>query len=186
MVLADLVRSTLEGLILTCCDAADGTLFCVDTRADGRKMCENKDTLLVRKRESEHHIAQLYSSSVIGEKLKSSSATVCSTEADGKFLVETASISADDSMPVLSAWMTRYATWSMSRFQVERESRTALLRVLENRRIQDRIGSVTKVASELRQRAWITTRYREECEKRANSMQALSTVPRLTETRWGT
>ena len=33
------------GLILACCDAADGTLFCVDTRADGRKMCEDKDTL---------------------------------------------------------------------------------------------------------------------------------------------
>ena len=64
MDLTDLVR-----LILTCRDAADGSLFCVDTRADGRKMCESKVTLLMRTRESEHHIAQLCSSSVIGEKL---------------------------------------------------------------------------------------------------------------------
>ena len=72
--------------------------------ADGRKMCENKDVLLVRMRESEHHIAKLCSSSVIGEKLKSSSATVCPTEADSEYLVEkTASIFAEtlegDSMP---------------------------------------------------------------------------------------
>ena len=171
--LTDPVRPTLEGLILTCCDA-DGTLFCVVTRADGRKMCENKDILLV---ESEHHIAQLCSSTVIGEKLKSSSATVCPTEADSKYLVETASVFAEylggDCMPVLSAWMARHATWSMSRFQVKSESRTALPRVLENCWIQDRIESATEVASKLRQRAWITTRYREECEKRANSMQAL-------------
>ena len=40
--LTDLVRPTLEGLTLTCYDAADGILFCVVTRADGRKMCENK------------------------------------------------------------------------------------------------------------------------------------------------
>ena len=53
------------------------------------------------------------------------------------------------------------------------ESRRALPRVLENCRIQDRIESATEVASELRQRAWITTRYREESKKRANSMQAL-------------
>ena len=39
--LRDLVRPTLGGLILTCCDVADGTLLCVDTRADGREMCEN-------------------------------------------------------------------------------------------------------------------------------------------------
>ena len=172
-----LVRPTLEGLILTCCEAADGTLFCVDTRADGRMLCENKDTLLVRMRESEHHIAQLCSSNVIGEKLKSSSATVCPTEADSEYLVETASIFAEtlggDRMHVLSAWMTRCTTWSMSRFQVKSESRTALLRVLEYCRIQDRIESATKVASELRQRTWITTRYREECEKGASSMQAL-------------
>ena len=177
MVLKDLVRSTLEGLILTCCDAADGTLFCFDTRADGRKMCGNKNTLLVRVRESEHHIAQLCSSSVIGEKLKSSSATVCPTEADSKCLVETASIFAEtlggDSMPDLSAWMTRYASWSVLRFQVKSESPTALPRVLENCRIQDRIESATKVDSELRQRAWITTTYRKECDKRTNSMQAL-------------
>ena len=82
VVLPDLVRPTLEGLILACCDAADGTLFCVDTRADDRNMCENEDTLLVCTRESKHRIAQLCSSSVIGEKLKSSSATVCPTEAD--------------------------------------------------------------------------------------------------------
>ena len=94
--LTDLVRPTLEGLILTCWDAADGTLFCVDTRADGRKMCANKNTLLVRMRESEHHIAQLCSSSVIGESLKSSLATVCLTEADSNHLVENASISLDD------------------------------------------------------------------------------------------
>ena len=86
MNLTDLVRPTLEGLILTCCNAADGTLFCVVTRADGRKMCEN----LVRMRESEHHTAKLSSSNVIGEELKSSSATVCPTEADGKYLVEIA------------------------------------------------------------------------------------------------
>ena len=113
LVLADLVRPTLKGLILTCCEVADGTLFCVDTRADGRKMCENKDTLLVRMRESEHHIAQLCSSNVIGERLKSSSATVCPTDADSTYLVETASIFAEtlgsDSMLVLSAWMTRCA-----------------------------------------------------------------------------
>ena len=42
VVLPDLVRPTLESLFLACCDAADGTLFCVDTRADGRKMCETK------------------------------------------------------------------------------------------------------------------------------------------------
>ena len=76
-------------------------------------------------------------------------------------------------MPDLSAWMTRHATWSMSRFQVRSESRTALLRVLENSRIQDRFESATESASELRQRAWIATRYREKCEKRASSMQAL-------------
>ena len=177
MDLTDLVRPTLEGLILTCCDDADGTLFYVVTRADGRKMCEHKDSLLVCTRESEHHIAQFCSSSVIGEKLKSSSATVCPTEADGKYLVETALIFAEtlggDSMLVLSAWMTRYATWSMSRSQVRSESRTALLRVLENCWIQDRIENATEVATELRQRAWIATRYREECEKRANSTQAL-------------
>ena len=177
MDLRDLVRPTLEGLILTCRDAEDGTLFCVVTRADGRKMCENMDILLVRIRESEHHIAQLCSSSVIGGKLKSSSATVCSTEADGEYLVETALIFAETlgggSMPDLSAWLTHFATWSMSRFQVNSQSRTALLRVLENCRIQDRMESATEVASDLRQRAWITTRYREECEKRANSMQAL-------------
>ena len=168
--LTGLMRPTLEGLILTCCDAVNGSLFCVDIRADGRNMCENKDILMVRMGESEHHIAQLCSSSVIGEKLKSSSATVCPTEADSKYLVETASIFAEtlggDSMSVLSAWMTRYATWSMSRFQVKSESRTALLGVLENCRIRDRIASVTAVASELRQRAWITTRYRKEREKR--------------------
>ena len=70
-------------------------------------MCENKDALLVRKRESEHHTAQLCSSNVIGEELKSSSAMVCPTEADSKYLAETASIFAeslgDDSMPDLSA-----------------------------------------------------------------------------------
>ena len=128
-------------------------------------------------RESEYHIAQLCLLSVIGEKLKSLSATVCPTEADGKYLVETASIFAEtlggDVMPDLSAWMTRHAAWSMSRFQVERHSRTALPRVLENCRIQDRIESATEVVSELRQKAWIMTRYREECEKRTNSMQAL-------------
>ena len=116
VVLPDLVRPTLESLILACCDAADGTLFCVDTRADGRKMCENKDILLLRMRESEHRIAQLRSLSVIGEKLRSSSATMCPT---------------------------------------------------------DRIESATEVVSELLQRAWITTRYRTESEKRASSMQAL-------------
>ena len=177
MVLTDLVRPTLEGSILTCCDAVDGTLFCVDTRADGRTTCENSDALLVRMRESEHHIAQVCSSNVIGEKPKSSSATVCPTEADSKYLVEIASIFAeslgDDSMPDLSARMTRCATCSMSKFQVKSESRTALPRVLENCRIQDRIESATEVASELRQRAWITTRYCKECEKRASSIQAL-------------
>ena len=157
MVLADLVRPTLEGSILACCVAADGTFFCVDTRGDGKKMFENKDILLVRTRESEHHIAQLCSSSVIGEKLKSSSATVCPTEADSKYLVETATAFAETlgsySMPILSAWMTRYATWSMSRFQVKSESRTALLRVWKNCRVHDRIESAIKVANELRQRA---------------------------------
>ena len=53
------------------------------------------------------------------------------------------------------------------------ESRTTLVRVLENHRIQDKIESATEVASELRQRAWIMTTNRKECEKRANSMQAL-------------
>ena len=61
----------------------------------------------------------------------------------------------------------------MSKFQVKSESGTALLRVLENCRIQDRIESATEVASQLRQRAWITTRKCKECEKRASSMQAL-------------
>ena len=155
MVVTDLVRPTMEGLILTCCDAADRTLFCVDTRADDRKMCENKDTLLVRMRESEQHIAQHCSSNVIGETLESSSATVCPTEADSKYLVETASIFAeslgDDSMPDLSAWMTRCATWSMSKFPgEERKPNSALPRVLENCLIQDRIESATEVASELR------------------------------------
>ena len=122
------MRPTLEGSFLACCDAADGTSFCVVTSADGRKMCEIKDSLLVRMRESEHHIAQLCSSSVIGEKLKSSSATVCSTEADSKYLVETASIFetlGGDSMPDLSAWMTRYETWSVLRFQVKSGTQTA-------------------------------------------------------------
>ena len=189
MDLRDLVRPTLEGLILTCCDAADGTLFCVDTRADGRNMYENKDTLLVRMRESEHHIAQLWSPSVIGERLKSSSATVCPTEADSKYLVETALVLAEslggDSMPDLSAWMTRCATWSMSKFQVKSESRTTLPRVLENCRIQDRIESATEVASEMRQRAWITTKYCKEV-RREQVPCRLSTMPRLTKTRWDT
>ena len=65
MDLTDLERPTLEGLILTCRDAADGSLFCVDTRADSKKKCKNKDTLLVRMKESEHHIAQLCSSGVM-------------------------------------------------------------------------------------------------------------------------
>ena len=56
---------------------------------------KNKGILLLRTRESEHHIAQFCSSSVIGEKLKSSSATVCPKEADSKYLVETASIFAE-------------------------------------------------------------------------------------------
>ena len=110
-------------------------------------------------------------------RLKSSFATVCPTEADGKYLMETALVLAEslggERMSVLSVWMTRYATWSVLRFQVKSEGRTALPRVLENCRIQDRIESATEVASELRQRTWITTRYRKECEKRANSMQAL-------------
>ena len=76
-------------------------------------------------------------------------------------------------MLVLSAWTTRYATWSMSKFQVKSESRRALLRVLENHRIQDKIESATEVASELRHTAWIATRHREECDRRANLMQVL-------------
>ena len=46
-------------------------------------------------RESEHHIAQLCSSSVIGERLKSSSAKVFPTEADTEYLVETALVLAE-------------------------------------------------------------------------------------------
>ena len=65
-------------------------------------------------------------------------------------------------MPVLSAWMTRCATWSMSKFQVKSESRTALLRVLEN---QLRVNCVTT--------AWTATRHREECDRRANLVQVL-------------
>ena len=53
------------------------------------------------------------------------------------------------------------------------ESRTALLRVLENHRIQDKIESATEVASELRHTAWIATRHREESEERANSIEVL-------------
>ena len=49
--------------------------------------------------------------------------------------------------------MTGYATWSMSRFQVKSESRTALLSVLENHRIQDKIESATEVANKLRHTA---------------------------------
>ena len=79
MDLTDLVRLTMKGLILTYCEAADGTLFCV---VGGVK---NKDTLLVRMRESQHHITQLCSSSVIGERRKSSSGTVCPTEADSEY-----------------------------------------------------------------------------------------------------
>ena len=162
LVLADLVWPTLEGLILACFDDAEGIVDCVDARTDGRRILEVKDTFKVRTRESEHYIAQLYSSSAIGEKLKGSSATVCPTEADSKYLVETASVFAGslggDSMPVLSAWMTRSATWSMSKFQVKSESRTALLRVLENHRIQDKIESATEVASELRHTEWIADR----------------------------
>ena len=177
LVLADLVRPTLEGLILACFDDAEVIVDCVDTRTDGRRILEVKDTLQVRTRESEHHIAQLCSSSAIGERLKSSSATVCPTEADSECLVETALNLAEslggDSMPVLSAWMMRYATWCMSKFQVKSESRTALVRVLENHRIQDKIESATEVASELRHTAWIAKRHREECERRANSMQVL-------------
>ena len=76
-------------------------------------------------------------------------------------------------MSFLTACMTRYATWSMSRFQVKSGSRTAFPRVLENCRIQDRIGSATENTSELLHSAWITTRYRKECEKRASFIQAL-------------
>ena len=57
LVLADLVRPTLKGLILTCCDAADGTLFCVVTRADGRKMCENKDSGAHERERTSHRTA---------------------------------------------------------------------------------------------------------------------------------
>ena len=91
MVLADLVRPTLEGLILACCDDAEGIVACVDTRTDGRRILKVKDTLTVRTREVEHHIAQLCSSNVIGKKLKISSAALCLTEADSEYLVETAS-----------------------------------------------------------------------------------------------
>ena len=74
-------------------------------------------------------------------------------------------------MPDLSAWMTpQPGACRDSRWRLKAEQR---LRVLENCWIQDRIESATEVASELRKRAWITTRYREECERRANSMQAL-------------
>ena len=69
-----------------------------------------------------------HSSSAIGERLKSSSATVRPTEADSEYLVETALVLAEslggDSRPVLSAWMTRSATWSMSKFQ-ERKPNSA-------------------------------------------------------------
>ena len=64
VLLTDPVRPTLEGSILTCCDAADGALFCVDTRAGGRNMCENKDTLLVRKRESVNSIPPIHQNSI--------------------------------------------------------------------------------------------------------------------------
>ena len=55
----------------------------------------------------------------------------------------------------------------------ERKPDSATERVLEKHRVQDKIESATEIASELRQRAWITTRYCKECEKRASSMQAL-------------
>ena len=152
--------------------------------------CENKNTLLVRMGESEHHIAQLCSSSVIGERLKTSSATVCPTEADSKYLVETALVLAEslggDSMPVLSAGMTRYATWSMSKFQVKCKSRTALPRVLENCWIQDRIESgkpklpVNCVTERGSRRDVARNVRREQVPCR------LSTMPRLTKTRWDT
>ena len=95
MVLADLVRSTLEGFILACCDGAEGLMDCVDTRTDGRRIFKVKDSLTVRTRESEQHIAQLCSSSVIGEKMKISSAALCLTEAYSEYLVETASVFAE-------------------------------------------------------------------------------------------
>ena len=95
LVLADLVRLTLEGLILACCDDAKGSVDCVDARTDGRKILEVEDTLTVHTRESEHHIEQICSSSVIGEKLKIWSAALCLTEADSEYLVETASVFAE-------------------------------------------------------------------------------------------
>ena len=48
LVLADLVRQTLEGLILACFDDAEGIVDCVDTRTDGKRILEVKDTLKVR------------------------------------------------------------------------------------------------------------------------------------------
>ena len=48
LVLADLVRQTLEGLILACFDDAEGIVDCVDTRSDGKRILEVKDTLKVR------------------------------------------------------------------------------------------------------------------------------------------
>ena len=81
-VLADLVRPTLEGLILACFDDAEGIVDCVDTHTDGRRILEVKDTLTVRTRESE-------------QKLKISPAALCLTEADSEYLVEPASVFAE-------------------------------------------------------------------------------------------
>ena len=221
VVLADLVRPTLEGLILACFDDAEGIVDCVDTRTDGRRMLEVKATLTVRTRESEHHIAQLCSSNVIGEKLKISSA-LCLTKADSEYLVKTASFFAaalGDSSAFLAIGPGICARavvegcsestqrgkreqgrqWNVSRgveaarraqscsaslddtsrnlehveIPGEERSRTTLVSVLENHRIQDKIESATEIASELRHTAWIATRHREECEERANSMQVL-------------
>ena len=75
----------IESHVLLCCGR--NFVDCVDTRTDGRRILKIKDTLTLRTRESEHHIAQLCSSSVIGEKLKISSAALCLTEPNSEYVV---------------------------------------------------------------------------------------------------
>ena len=73
-------------------DAVDGNVIRVDVRTDGRKMSNIKDSLTECTRRSEHHDAHVISSAVMGEKLESPPATLCLTEADSEYLVETADL----------------------------------------------------------------------------------------------
>ena len=95
LVLADLVRPTLEGLILACCHDAEGIMDCVHTGTDGGRIFKVKDSLTVRTRESEHHWHNFVRSTVITMMVRSRSNDVIWKKRDRQ-------------TPSLSARPTRY------------------------------------------------------------------------------